>query len=237
MMDPKNPNQPQVPNFPNPSPQNQDNEKTAKETDFKGFNTVEGKRKWKKNHKENEEQSVQKKPSKDRHLKVEGRGRRVRLPPLCAARIFQLTRELGHKSDGETLQWLLHHAEPSIISATGSGIKPTTDSVSQPPLTADLSLKGAPRSQIANGFWPNETGFDGGANASTAGGFDLNYGIGFLGFDFNGSSGMGYENNQMSQDGTVGVLNPQIYPQFALQQAKAHHHNLQHEAQQEKNGS
>lgn len=54
------------------------------------------------------------KVSTDRHRKIDGRDRRILLSPACTRLLSEVSIRLGHRTMGETVQWLLVQAKASI---------------------------------------------------------------------------------------------------------------------------
>ncbi|CAL5428467.1 unnamed protein product [Camellia sinensis] len=103
-------------------------------------------------------QPTHKKPSKskDRHLKVNGRGRRVRIPIVCAPQVFRLNQILGHRTSGQTIEWILKQAEPTVTNILDNA---TTVTPSDPSSLAPSMSKETPTPLENRDFEVTEPGF------------------------------------------------------------------------------
>lgn len=71
--------------------------------------------------------------SQKRSFKVDVKEKRVRLPPGCGETIFKLCKALGHRSAGQTVEWLLEQAKAPVEAALGPTTTITKSSQPLPP--------------------------------------------------------------------------------------------------------
>ncbi|CAH9122437.1 unnamed protein product [Cuscuta epithymum] len=61
--------------------------------------------------------------------------KRIRLPTDVANRVISLTQQLGFRTDGQTVMWLLQQAEPAILAAQWTAnYPPSAAAAFQPPI-------------------------------------------------------------------------------------------------------